>query len=131
MKIFLILAVIIFIVLVLFFLNPFGDSKEQGAPGHSNEYMGYYNSVNQMGYEQLNKMHEDLRPLVIKTLMGGIIAYYDDEIPDEKREQVRKEIESKNVIIPEKDRIYGCVTYDEADKLNRKVLDRLRFIEGD
>ncbi|WP_454969405.1 hypothetical protein [Eubacterium sp.] len=130
MKIFLILAVIIFIVLVLFFLNPFGDSKEQGAPGHSNEYMGYYNSVNQMSIKQLHKIHDDLLPLVMKTLIGGIV-YYDDEIPDEKKEEERRQIESNYVVIPEKDRIYGCVTYDEADKLNRKVLDRLRFIEGD
>ena len=130
MKIFLILAVIIFIVLVLFFLNPFGDSKEQGAPGHSNEYMGYYNSVNQMSSKQLHKIHDDLLPLVMKTLIGGIV-YYDDEIPDEKKEEERRQIESNYVVIPEKDRIYGCVTYDEADKLNRKVLDRLRFIEGD
>lgn len=130
MKIFLILAVIIFIVLVLFFLNPFGDSKEKGAPGHSNEYMGYYNSVNQMSIKQLHKIHDDLLPLVMKTLIGGIV-YYDDEIPDEKKEEERRQIESNYVVIPEKDRIYGCVTYDEADKLNRKVLDRLRFIEGD
>lgn len=130
MKIFLILAVIIFIVLVLLFLNPFGDSKEQGAPGHSNEYMGYYNSVNQMSIKQLHKIHDDLLPLVMKTLIGGIV-YYDDEIPDEKKEEERRQIESNYVVIPEKDRIYGCVTYDEADKLNRKVLDRLRFIEGD
>ena len=130
MKIFLILAVIIFIVLVLFFLNPFGDSKEQGSPGHSNEYMGYYNSVNQMSIKQLHKIHDDLLPLVMKTLIGGIV-YYDDEIPDEKKEEERRQIESNYVVIPEKDRIYGCVTYDEADKLNRKVLDRLRFIEGD
>lgn len=130
MKIFLILAVIIFIVLVLFFLNPFGDSKEKGAPGHSNEYMGYYNSVNQMSIKQPHKIHDDLLPLVMKTLIGGIV-YYDDEIPDEKKEEERRQIESNYVVIPEKDRIYGCVTYDEADKLNRKVLDRLRFIEGD
>lgn len=130
MKIFLILAVIIFIVLVLFFLNPFGDSKEKGAPGHSNEYMGYYNSVNQMSIKQLHKIHDDLLPLVMKTLIGGIV-YYDDEIPDEKKEEERRQIESNYVVIHEKDRIYGCVTYDEADKLNRKVLDRLRFIEGD
>ena len=66
----------------------------------------------------------------MKTLIGGIV-YYDDEIPDEKKEEERRQIESNYVVIPEKDRIYGCVTYDEADKLNRKVLDRLRFIEGD
>lgn len=130
MKILLILLVVIFIVLVVFL---FGDPKntgKQNAPIHSNEYMGYYNSINQMNIKQLHKIHDDLLPLVMKTLIGGIV-YYDDEIPDEKKDEERRKIESNYVVIPEKDRIYGCVTYDEADKLNRKVLDRIRFIEGD
>lgn len=84
MIILLILLIVIFIVLVVFL---FGDPKntgKQNAPVHSNEYMGYYNSVNQMSIKQLHKIHDDLLPLVMKTLIGGIV-YYDDEIPDEKR----------------------------------------------
>lgn len=131
MKNLLILLIVIFIVLVVFLFGNLKNTGKQNASIHSDEYMRYYNSVNQMGYEQLNKMHENLRPLVIKTLMGGIIAYYDDEIPDEKRKQVRQEIEGKHVIIPEKDRIYGCVTYDEADNLNSRVRNRLKFFEGE
>ena len=56
--------------------------------------------------------------------MGGL-AYYDDGLSYDEQKQMEQEINSKYIIIPEKDRIYGCVTYDEASKLNQLIVKRI------
>lgn len=56
--------------------------------------------------------------------MGGL-AYYDDDLSYDEQK-----INRKYVIIPEKDRIYGCVTYDEASKLNQLIVKRIDEFEN-
>lgn len=100
--------------------NSVGDQSSK----HSAEFYKYYNSVNSMSVKQLNKMHDDLFPLVTKTFVSGMV-WYDDEIPNSEKKAAEKRIADKYVIIPENERIYGCVRYDEAVMLDEAVRKRL------
>ena len=103
--------------------------EEESKPLHSAEYLNYYNSVYRMSYAQLGKMHDNLIPLVTKTLIGGL-AHYDDDLSYDEQKQMEQNINSKYVTIPEKDRIYGCVTYDEASKLNQLIVKRIDELDN-
>lgn len=109
---FLIIAALLALFVVIIVKSRKGKGEEESKPLHSAEYLNYYNSVYRMSYAQLSKMHDDLIPLVTKTLIGGL-AYYDDDLSYDEQKQMEQNINSKYVTIPEKDRIYGCVTYGQ------------------
>ncbi len=126
---FLIIAALLALFVIIIVKSRKGKSKEESKPLHSAEYLNYYNSVYRMSYAQLSKMHDDLIPLVTKTLIGGL-AYYDDDLSYDEQKQMEQNINSKYGTIPEKDRIYGCVTYDEASKLNQLIVKRIDELEN-
>ena len=126
---FLIIAALLALFVIIIVKSRKGKGKEESKPLHSAEYLNYYNSVYQMSYAQLSKMHDDLIPLAMKTIVGGL-AYYDDDLSYDEQKQMEQNINSKNVTIPEKDRIYGCVTYDEASKLNQLIVKRIDELEN-
>ncbi len=126
---FLIIAALLALFVVIIVKSRKGKGEEESKPLHSAEYLNYYNSVYRMSYAQLSKMHDDLIPLVTKTLIGGL-AYYDDDLSYDEQKQMGQNINSKYVTIPEKDRIYGCVTYDEASKLNQLIVKRIDELDN-
>lgn len=126
---FLIIAALLALFVVIIVKSRKGKGEEESKPLHSAEYLNYYNSVYRMSYAQLSKMHDDLIPLVTKTLIGGL-AYYDDDLSYDEQKQMEQNINSKYVTIPEKDRIYGCVTYDEASKLNQLIVKRIDELDN-
>ncbi len=128
MKFLIIAALLALFVIIIVKLRK-GKGEEESKPLHSAEYLNYYNSVYRMSYAQLSKMHDDLIPLAMKKIMGGL-AYYDDGLSYDEQKQMEQEINSKYIIIPEKDRIYGCVTYDEASKLNQLIVKRIDELEN-
>ena len=125
----LIIAALLALFVVIIVKSRKGKGEEESKPLHSAEYLNYYNSVYRMSYAQLSKMHDDLIPLVTKTLIGGL-AYYDDDLSYDEQKQMEQNINSKYVTIPEKDRIYGCVTYDEASKLNQLIVKRIDELDN-
>ncbi len=126
---FLIIAALLALFVVIIVKSRKGKGEEESKPLHSAEYLNYYNSVYRMSYAQLSKMHDDLIPLVTKTLIGGL-AYYDDDLSYDEQKQMEQNINSKYVTIPEKDRIYGCVTYDEASMLNQLIVKRIDELDN-
>lgn len=126
---FLIIAALLALFVIIIVKSRKGKGEEESKPLHSAEYLNYYNSVYRMSYAQLSKMHDDLIPLVTKTLIGGL-AYYDDDLSYDEQKQMEQNINSKYVTIPEKDRIYGCVTYDEASKLNQLIVKRIDELDN-
>lgn len=126
---FLIIAALLALFVVIIVKSRKGKGEEESKPLHSAEYLNYYNSVYRMSYAQLSKMHDDLIPLVTKTLIGGL-AYYDDDLSYDEQKQMEQNVNSKYVTIPEKDRIYGCVTYDEASKLNQLIVKRIDELDN-
>lgn len=126
---FLIIAALLALFVVIIVKSRKGKGEEESKPLHSAEYLNYYNSVYRMSYAQLSKMHDDLIPLVTKTLIGGLV-YYDDDLSYDEQKQMEQNINSKYVTIPEKDRIYGCVTYDEASMLNQLIVKRIDELDN-
>lgn len=91
------------------------------------EFNKCYNSINEMSYEQLDKIHDKLLPLCneITFVMiphvdnNGKPIWNSPEVSAEKLKQKKTEI------LPEIQQIYGCKTYGDAEKLNQAIVKRL------
>lgn len=118
------IILLILVIVIVSVKNDFKDSVDGQSSEHSAEFYKYYNSVNSMSIKQLNKVHDDLFPLVTKTLVAGMV-WYDDDIPYSEKKAAEEKIAANYVIIPENERIYGCVRYDEAVMLDEAVRKRL------
>lgn len=118
-----IVVIMIFVFIKYITANKNNDTETtSSSPTYSNEFIKYYNAVDRMSYKQLDKMHEDLLPLCTRSLVSGLV-WYDDSIPYERKKQEENRI--KNNIgdtIPKEEQIYGCQTYEQASKLNQKIV---------
>lgn len=93
----------------------------------SSEYNQYYNSINQMSYEELDKIHEALLPLCeeVNFVVLPHADEYGNPIWDSKEEFIRKLNDKKSEKLPEEKQIYGCKTFGDAEKLNHAIVKRL------
>lgn len=128
MKYIIIIAIVIVAVTVIakvFFSksnNYNSQDNSNYSSGYSQEYINYYNSVNKMSYQQLEKMHKDLLPLCKVKLIFGT--------PNNNGIPQMIDFDTKNAeMIPENEQIYGCQTYGQAHKLNTLIVDRLDEFE--
>lgn len=91
------------------------------------EYNRLLNSINDMSYDELDKIHQELLPLCneITYVMlphaddYGEFCYDSPEILAQKLKQKSAETLSKN------QQIYGCKTFGDAEKLNQAIVKRL------
>ncbi|HIW86626.1 MAG TPA: hypothetical protein IAA48_09050 [Candidatus Eubacterium faecipullorum] len=132
MKLFIGILVVIAVIIVVCIVivnKPQSRNQQTQVAEESSEFYKYYRSVNQMDCNQLKKIHDDLLPLCIRSNISGIV-WYDDSIPYEKKRSSENKI-NKNVgeLIPENERIYGCVTYSDARRLNQAIVKRLDELE--
>lgn len=117
--------IIILIALVFVAMIVIKAKSKQNAGKHSKEFEEYYNSVNQMSYEQLDKMHYDLLPLVkeINDLyQGNLIAELAGATPKYSTQEIE---DIKSMILSDDEQIYGCRSRREAMELHEVVMKRL------
>lgn len=127
MKLLIGIVIIVTIILITLILikKHSQNNNHQTQTNNNSEFYRYYSAINQMDYKQLEKIHNDLVPLCTYSLISGLV-YYDDSIPYEKKGQVKNRIQQQiGDTIPENERIYGCVTYQDAKKLNQAIVKRL------
>jgi hypothetical protein len=121
---YIVLFVIIIIIIVLLSKRN-GSSATIENDENNPEFYRHYNSVNQMNYDELEKMHDALLPLCIRSDISGLV-WYDDSIPYEQKVATKNRMDKEiGDIIPANERIYGCTTYADAKKLNQAVLKRM------
>lgn len=127
MKLFIGIIVVIAIVLVInIYRNKYRVNNNQSQKVNV-ELNQYYNLINQMSYEQLDKMHNDLLPLC-NEITFVLIPHADsngDPVYDSREVTIQKLNQKRAEILSPDKQIYGCKTYDDADKLNQAIVKRL------
>lgn len=91
------------------------------------EYDKLLSSIDDMSYDELDKIHQELLPLsneiayVMLPLAYdyGEFCYDSPEISAQKLKQKRAET------LPKKQQIYGCKTYGDAKDLNQAIVKRM------
>ena len=127
------IILIVILIIIVFAIIKSKSSSETPSDTMSErinpQYLRYYNSINQMSYQELDKIHNDLLPLCIRSLSSGLV-WYDDSIENDKKAEAEKRINDKiGELIPEHERIYGCTTYEDARRLNQAIVKRLDEME--
>ncbi len=117
MEIIIILILIIAVILTIFIRK----NKKQNETSENN---GYYNSINTMSYNQLDKMHNELLVLV-NEIPSPILPGLDNSQNEILKQKYHNKINEK---LPYAKQIYGCVTYGDAEKLNQAVVKRLDYL---
>ncbi|MCM1234978.1 MAG: hypothetical protein NC489_33180 [Ruminococcus flavefaciens] len=126
MQYILLVALLIVIIIVVKYKT---QSKSTSANGSkvSLEYNQYYNSIEQMSYAELDKIHNELLPLCNKITF--VIIPHADEygqpVYNSHEENIKKLNDKRREILPLEQQIYGCKTFGDAEKLNQAVVKRL------
>ena len=128
------LVVLAIIVLLLAGKSHSGqDASASGGNKKTAEYCRYMAAVETMSYQELEKIHEDLVELSLYTIAPGLLFYAEEETgkPGFSPEKVWEETERRRAEkLPPEKRLYGCVTYGDAEELNQIIVKKLDEWEG-
>ncbi len=124
---FVIFFIVIFVIIKIKIKSGSSVSDNSETESASSQYLQYFNSINQMSYEELDKIHEDLLPLCeeVNFVILPHADEYGNPIWDSKEEFIRKLNEKKSETLPKEKQIYGCKTFGDAEKLNQAIVKRL------
>lgn len=91
----------------------------------SDEFYKYCNEIDKMSYNELDEMHQKLAviAMMIPILTLGLPGVENDQKLLTLEEAQRKELSDK-------DKIYGCLTYGDAEELNHLILKKLESLES-
>lgn len=91
------------------------------------EYDKLFNSINDMSYDKLDRIHEKLLPLCeeINFVVFPHADEYGNPVWDSSDEFIRKLNDKKSEELPVEKQIYGCKTFGDAEKLNQAIVKRL------
>lgn len=125
---FLVIAVIVAIVVVVVFKKrrsnvstpqEFRENNVQNNSfsNHSEEFMSIYSNIDNMSYEELDKIYEDLlnRVVIKKTALGALA----------NQPEFLEKLQNFDQAPIEGGPIYGCYTNGEALELNQAIVKRL------
>ncbi len=79
--------------------------------------------INQKSYQELEKVHSALAPLAVSCIPFSM----DGLSPEEMR---KKEVELENRKLPDDKRVWGCITYGDAVKMNEAIVKRLEELDN-
>lgn len=91
------------------------------------EYDKLLNSINDMSYDELDKIHQELLPLCneIAYVMLPNADDYGELCNDSLETSAQKLKQKRAEILPKEQQIYGCKTYGDAKDLNQAIVKRM------
>lgn len=124
---YIVLVVLLIIIVIVIKYKKQSISSNSTIRNRNSEYDKYYNSVNRMSYEELEQIHNELLPLC-NEITFVMIPHADsngDPVYDSREVTIQKLNQKRAEILSPDKQIYGCKTYDDADKLNQAIVKRL------